>query len=322
MLATLLAAQPEHSFWLPPAASTFAPSTDGLFYFVLLLNVVSFIGVVGAMTYFVMKYKKRSDADRTHPIAGNHTLEIAWSAIPGIILIGVFAWGFQGFMHMSVAPENAEQINVTGQKWSWAFTYPNGGTDSALVVPVDEPIRLTMRSTDVLHSFFVPAFRVKRDVLPNRYTVLWFEPTEVGEYPIYCTEYCGFDHSQMISTVRVVSRSEYESYLSGLGGCGDDQTLEECGEQVYTRSACAGCHSLDGSSGIGPTFTGLYGSERVFVDGSSATADEDYLHQSIVDPASQVVEGYSPVMPGNYGQQLSEEQLTAVIAYIRSLGDQ
>jgi cytochrome c oxidase subunit 2 len=307
------------SFWLPEAASTFTKSHDALFYTILWLCVVFFIGIVSTMAYFAYRYRRLSARQKTSPIRGSHKLEIAWSAIPGVILVGIFVWGFVGFMDMTVPPANTTDIRVTGQKWSWSFQYPNGGVDSRLVVPVGEPIKLTMSSVDVLHSFYVPAFRVKRDVIPNRYTVIWFQSDVPGTYPVFCTEYCGTEHSQMITTVEVVTHDAYLAYLQDLGGCAEGETIEECGEGVYRRFACNTCHSVDGGSGIGPTFQGLYESTRNFEDGTSEVASEDYLRTSIVNPGIQVVEGYQNVMPGNYGQQMTEEQIGAVIAYIKSL---
>ena len=307
------------TFWMPEQASNFAASHDALFYFVFYLCLAFFVGIMGAMGYFMVKYKRRSENDVTSPIRGDHKLEIFWSAVPSVLLLVIFAWGFTGWMHLMVPPTDAMTVRVTGQKWSWAFQYPNGGTDSTLVVPVGEPVRLQMASVDVIHSFYVPAFRIKRDVLPNRYTVLWFESDVPGTYPVYCTEYCGTDHSRMLATVRVVSREEYESYLDGLGGCAEGQTLAECGEGVYRRAACAGCHSNNGNAGVGPTFQGLAGSQVPLADGSNVLADENYLRESILNPMAKIHQGFAPVMPGNYAQQLSEEQLNAVIAYIQSL---
>lgn len=308
------------SFWLPEAASTFTQDTDNLFRFILWLDVFFFFLVIGAMCYFAWAYRKRGDDDRTSPIRGNHKLELLWSGIPTILLVVIFAWGFKGFMHSAVAPDNAINIGITGQKWSWTMTYPNGGTDgNRLVVPVDEPVKLTMSSVDVLHSFFVPAFRVKRDVVPNRYTTLWFEATEIGSYPIYCTEYCGDLHSLMIGTVDVVSREQYEQYLSGLQGCADGQTLAECGEVQFTRNGCNACHAVvPDQTIVGPSLHGVFGSERAFTDGTTATADENYIRQSIVNPNGQIVEGFPAAMPVFAGR-LDDEQINALIAYIQSL---
>ena len=304
--------------WLPKGVSTFAPSTDGLWYFIYYLCVVFFIGIVGAMVYFGVKYKKRGDDDKTHPIKGHHKLEIIWSAVPGVLLIAVFAWGFVGYMNALVPPSNAIEINVSGQKWSWTFIYDNGGSGPELVVPVNEPVVLTMSSVDVLHSFYIPAFRVKRDVLPNRYTQIWFEATQEGSWPIFCTEYCGTNHSLMLSTVRVVSQEEYEEYLGTLTGCQDDQTLEECGEGVFANAGCAACHSVDGSPLIGPTLAGVFGREEQMTDGTTVTVDENYLRESIVDPGAQIVAGFDPVMP-TFSGLIDDEQMIALIEYLKSL---
>lgn len=319
MFAPFFAQGHQGTFWLPEAASTFAESHDGLFYFVYWLNVIFLVGIVATMTYFAWKYRRRGDDDRTSPIRGSHKIELIWSLGPSALLVVIFAWGFVGFMDMMTVPDNALNVRVTGQKWSWNFTYPNGGSTNELVVPVGEPVKLTMASTDVLHSFYIPAFRVKRDVLPNRYTVLWFQSDTPGEYPIFCTEYCGTEHSTMLATVRVVTQEAYNEFLGTLAGCPDGESLAECGATVYTRAGCNACHSVDGSRGVGPTFQGLYGAQRPIEGASPVEADETYLRESIINPAAKVVEGYPNVMPGNYGQSLDEEQLNALIAYIESL---
>lgn len=308
------------SFWLPEAASTFSQDTDNLFRFILWLDVFFFVLVIGVMVYFAWKYRMRGEDDRTSPIRGNHKLEVLWSLIPGILLVVIFAWGFKGFMHSSVPPQNALDIGITGQKWSWTMTYPNGGTDgNRLVVPVGQPVKLTMSSADVLHSFFVPAFRVKRDVVPNRYTTLWFEATELGSYPIYCTEYCGDLHASMVGTVDVVTQEAYDAYVDGLQGCAEGQTLAECGENQFVRNGCNACHAVVPDQVIvGPSLHGVFGRDRTFADGSTAVADENYIRQSIMNPNGQVVEGFPAAMPVFAGR-LDDEQMNALLAYIQSL---
>lgn len=322
MTMPLLAAGHNGSFWMPVQASTFAGETDAIFYFIYWLCVVFFIMIVGAIGYFAVKYKMKGPDDRTSPIRGNHQLEIIWSVIPSILLLVMFAWGFSAFMDQQRPPADAIDVSVTGQKWSWAMTYENGATEmNHLVVPVNQPVQLTMHSTDVLHSFFIPAFRVKRDVIPNRYTTIWFEATEIGAYHIFCTEYCGTSHSDMIGTVDVVTQEEYEEHLGSLGGCEEGQSLAECGEAVFTGSGCGACHSVVGTDVlIGPPLSGLFGSERNFEDGSVASADENYIRQSIMEPNSQVVQGFAPQMP-TFAGRIDDEQLTALIAYIRELGE-
>jgi cytochrome c oxidase subunit 2 len=321
MTMPLLAAGHNGSFWMPVQASTFAGEVDTIFYFIYWLCVAFFILIIGAVGYFAWAYRMKGPDDRTSPIRGNHRLEIIWSVIPSIPLVVMFAWGFSAFMDQQQAPADAIDIAITGQKWSWTMTYDNGGQDgNHLVIPVDQPVQLTMHSVDVLHSFFIPAFRVKRDVLPNRYTTIWFEATQVGTFHIFCTEYCGDLHSNMIGTVDVVSQQEYESYLGGLQGCADGESLADCGARVYTRNGCNACHSVTGDIIIGPSFLGLFGSERTFTDGTTTTADENYIRQSLMDPTSQVVQGFDPVMP-TFAGRIDDEQLTALNAYIRSLSE-
>jgi len=309
------------TFWMPEQASTFAPAVDALFYFIYWLCVIFFVLIIGATGYLAWKYRKRSDDDRTSPIRGNHKLELVWSLVPSVFLLVMFAWGFVGFMDQQIPPDDAMEVHITGQKWSWSMTYENGGQDgNHLVVPVNEPVKLIMSSVDVLHSFFVPAFRIKRDVIPNRYTTLWFEATQEGTFDIFCTEYCGANHSEMIGLVDVVSREEYEAYLETLQGCAEGESLADCGSRVFTQKGCNSCHSIDGSRVIGPTFSGLWGSERAFTDGTSQVADENYVRQSIMDPGGQIVEGYQAQMP-TFAGRIDDEELNALMAYIQSLAE-
>ena len=319
----MLTAFLNRAFWLPEQASTFASDIDGLFMFVYYLCIFFFIIIVGAMGYFAWKYRYQGEADvKTSPIRGNHKLEIFWSAVPGAILVVIFAWGFTGFMNASVPPGDALDVRIEGQKWSWTMTYENGGSDSnTLVVPVNQPVKLTMSSIDVLHSFYIPAFRIKRDVLPNRYTVLWFEATEVGEYRIFCTEYCGDRHSSMLGTVKVVEEEEYLAYIDSLGGCAEGETLADCGAREYVRQGCNACHSVDGSRVVGPSWLGIWNTERPMNDGTTELADENYMRESIMNPNAEIVEGYNANQMPTYAGRLEEEQLTAIIAYIQSLGE-
>lgn len=326
MMAGLLASSWNGTFWLPEAASTLAPMTDGLFHFIYWLCVLFFVIIVGAMGYFAWAFRYKGEADvKTSPIRGNHKLEIFWSVVPSILLVVIFAWGFKGFMYSAVPPADALNVRVVGQKWSWTMTYPNGGVEAnQLVVPVGTPVKLTMSSVDVLHSFFIPAFRVKRDVIPNRYTVLWFQSDEVGTHHIFCTEYCGDSHSEMIGTVRVVPMQEYLDHIESLGGCGADEDAEnfaDCGQRVSSNAGCVACHSSDGSRLVGPTWAGLWNAERPFTDGSSAVADENYLRESIMEPNAHIVEGYAPNQMPTYAGRLEEHELNMIIAYIESLAN-
>lgn len=321
-----LASGSNGTFWLPEQASTLAPMTDGLFYFIYWLCVFFFAIIIGAMGYFAWAYRYKGEAEvKTSPIRGNHKLEIFWSVVPSLLLVVMFAWGFKGFMYSTVPPADALDVRITGQKWSWTMTYENGGQEAnQLVVPVGTPVKLTMSSVDVLHSFYIPAFRVKRDVLPHRYTVLWFQADEVGTHHIFCTEYCGTDHSNMIGTVRVVTQEEYQEHIDSLGGCGADEDAEnfaDCGERVASTAGCIACHSVDGTQLVGPTWAGLWESERAFADGTSAVADANYIRASIMDPNSQIVEGYAPNQMPTYAGRLEEHELNMIIAYIESLAN-
>lgn len=321
MLASLLAWTSGASLWLPPKASTFAASHDGLFYFILWTCVISFAVVIGVMTWFGITYRRRKEGERTSSNRGHFGLEVAWSVVPSLFLIVIFVWGFKGFMTMQVPPAGALTINVTAETWLWRFTHPTGETSTEeLVIPVNRPVRLLMSSRDVIHSLYVPAFRAKRDVLPGRYTVLWFEATQEGTFPLYCTEYCGTNHSMMNVPVRVVSEEAYQQWLEEAGGPPDGLEMHEWGETLVRSQGCAACHSVDGSRGVGPSFLNLYGYEREFTDGTSRIADESYLRESILEPAALITVGYQNVMP-SYAGQLSDEQLFALIAYIQTLSD-
>jgi cytochrome c oxidase subunit 2 len=221
---------------------------------------------------------------------------------------------------MHVAPKDAIEIKATGQKWFWTFDYPNGANGvNELVVPVNQPVKLLLSSMDVIHSFFVPEFRVKMDALPNRYTVVWFEATDVGEYNIFCTEYCGTGHSEMLGNVKVLAEPEYEKWLAeSKVDIPEGMSLEEAGAKLYISRACNTCHSIDGSVGVAPSFKGIFGKTEYLTDGSSLTVDENYLRKSILNPQAQIVAGYAPVMP-TYQNVLSDRQIDALIAYLKSL---
>jgi cytochrome c oxidase subunit 2 len=318
MKTPLLADGSGATFWLPEAASTFAADHDYLYYLIFWISTFFFVVMMGAMAYFMVKYRRRKQGETTSDIHGNTRLEIAWSVLPTLILGVFFVLGFRGFIDTLTPPANTLNINVTGQQWSWSFTYPNGGNDSVLVVPVGKPVKLTMTSVDVIHSFYVPAFRAKRDVVPGRYTVLWFQSDKLGEYDVLCTEYCGTSHSLMLSKVKVVSQEEYDAHLKGLTGCQDGQSLAECGGVAFKRNGCNSCHSVDGSKIVGPSLKGVYGTEQPLADGSKVMADEQYIRESIMNPMAKIVAGYPAAMPVFAGR-INEEQMGALVEYIRSI---
>jgi cytochrome c oxidase subunit 2 len=298
---------------MPEGASTTSQNIDAIFYFILGLTTFFFVIMMGAMFLFVWRYRKKSAAQRTSPIEGHTRLEIAWSAIPTVFLVIIFAWGFVGWMDLNVPPDDTLDVYVTGQKWSWSYNYETEGVVGAteLVVPIRQPVKLIMSSMDVLHSFYVPAFRIKRDVLPKRYSVVWFEATREGEFQVFCAEYCGRDHSRMMSTVRVVSDEEFREWVASQKEIGGDPVT--VGAELYKARGCEGCHNGE----LGPDLAGIFGTVEECLDGE-VEVDEDYLRESILEPMARVVKGYNPVMPSFQGQ-LSDEQLFCLIAYIKSL---
>ena len=280
------------------------------------MSVVLFIGVVTTMLFFAYKYRRRDARERPAPVKENKIVEASWVIIPTILVLIVFAWGFRSYIHLSVAPPESYEIQVRAKKWLWEFEYPNGTvTTNQLHVPVDRPVRLNMSSEDVIHSFFVPVFRVKQDVLPNRYSSVWFEATKTGTYQVFCTEYCGTQHSGMLADVVVQTQQEFNEWLQSGGGA-EDLPPVEYGALLYEQQVCNTCHSIDGSRKVGPTFQGLYGKEHAMADGSTVVADEDYLRESILQPGAKIVEGYQNVIPASY-TGLNEQQLSALIAFIK-----
>lgn len=309
------------SLWLPEALSTLAPEIDGLFYFVTWASAILFFGVAGAIVYLAVRYRRRSEELVPEPVEPSKFIEISWIVVPTILVLIIFIWGFKVFIKQGVAPPDSYEIRVTGSQWKWDFEYPNGTiTTGELHVPVDRPVRLLMSSTDVLHSLFIPVFRVKLDVLPDRYTAVWFEATKQGEYDVFCTEYCGAGHAVMLAKVVVESQTDFRKWLE-TAGVDEDMPLPEYGEQLYTQQQCVACHSLDGSAGIGPTLQGLYGESEQLADGSTVEVDDNYLRESILDPGAQIVAGYQNVMPAAYSS-LNERQVNALIEFIKTQSPQ
>ena len=308
------------TFFMPGAASTIAQDVDAVYYFVYWVCVFFFLLIIGLMVLFVIRYRRRSEHDTTPHISHHTLLEVAWSTLPVFLLAAMFVWGFDIYMRTRVAPADAMEVNVTAQKWSWSFEYPNGLISPVLGIPVNTPVRLLMNSQDVLHSFYVPNFRQKMDVIPNRYTTTWFEANTTGVFPIFCTEYCGDGHSAMLSRVHVMEQADYEEWLNKGGMFVDiDQIpLEDYGEILYTSQLCNTCHSSDGTRLNGPTFQNLFGRTEQLTDGSSVVVDENYIRESLMQPNAKVVATYQPIMPTFQGR-LDDRQISALIAYIKSL---
>ena len=308
------------SVWLPEQASTFANSVDWAFNLYLWISVAFFAIIVVLIAYFVVKYaRKRPDQLATAQIVHNTFLETTWTAIPLIIVMALFVVGMKGYWNMRVAPSNAMQVDVTGRKWAWSFDYPKEGVSTdTLVVPVHQPVRLRMTSTDVIHSFFIPAFRTKADVIPGRYHSLWFEATKTGVFQVFCTQYCGTNHSYMWTAVKVVTPDGFQAWVAAAADPSKGKTPAEFGEILYSQKGCVACHTVDGSTGIGPTWKGIWGISVPLEDGRSVTVDEAYVKKSMNEPATDVVKGFQPIMPPFQGV-LSDKEEDALVAYIQSL---
>jgi len=316
--ATLAAATDgEGGFWLPAKSSTVAARVDFVWDFILWISVFFFVLITVLMAVFLVRYRGRRGRGVDSTVDHNTALELTWTIIPTLIVVAIFWFGFEAYLDMATPPTNAFQVNVTGQKWKWLFTYPNGHVDEELHVPVGTDVVLTMTSEDVIHSFYVPAFRTKKDVVPGRYTKLWFNAKAPGEYQVFCTEYCGTDHSKMLAKVVVHEPGGYETWMADASNIHGKYTPVEAGEILYKRFGCNACHSLDGANGIGPTWKGAFGKQEVMRDGTRVDVDENYIRESILEPQAKVVAGYDPVMP-TYKGRLKDQDLTAIIEFIKS----
>src|SRR6185437_195003 len=265
--------------------------------------------------FFCIRYHHGHPADRSGREAGDLGVELTWTLVPFAMFVAVFVWSLFLFANARTPPADAHTLYVVAKQWMWKVQHPTGQREiNTLHVPIGEPIRLTMTSQDVIHSFFIPAFRVKQDVLPGRYTQLWFTATRLGTYPLTCTEYCGLDHSKMGGVVIVLSRAEFANWLRLHS---TQLSMAARGAGVFRRSGCGGCHGAD-STVHAPSLSGVYGRPVHLADGSTVMADERYLHDSIVLPNKQVVAGYPAVMP-SFAGQLNEEDLLALIAYLKSI---
>lgn len=313
----VLAQQQGASFWMPVQGSSVAPMVDKTFYFIFWISVFFFVLISVLMVGFVIKYRAK-DGQKPAKDALNHHLglELTWTLIPLALVVAIFWVTFTTYMEMTTAPVDALQINVTGQKWKWMFDYSTKSGEPELIVPVNKPVKLRMRSEDVIHSLFIPAFRVKQDVVPGRYTYIWFEATEEGVYWIFCTEFCGTGHSEMIAKVRVVTLEEFESWLGTPESIGE-RTPAEAGEQMFARYGCNQCHSVDGVASTGPTMLDAYNSERKLADGSTVLMDENYIRESLLDPGLKVRQGFQAVMPTFQGK-LTEDKIDWLIAYLKT----
>jgi cytochrome c oxidase subunit 2 len=300
---------------LPERASSIAGEVDALFFFIVAVTVFFTVAVSIAAVYFAVKYRRRSDADRPAEIHGSLLLELTWTLIPLGIVVVMFVWGAKVFFHMNRPPDDAMTVSVVGKRWMWKLQHPTGQREiNELHVPLGRAVKLVITSEDTIHSFFVPAFRIKKDAVPGRYNVAWFRATRTGTFHLFCAEYCGTEHSKMIGKVVVL---EPEAYQTWLAGGPPPESPVAAGEKLFTELNCITCHRPD-SAGRGPLLEGIFGRPVKLASGDTVVADEAYVRESIVNPAARVVAGYQPVMPTYLGQ-VSEEQLISLVAYIQSL---
>jgi cytochrome c oxidase subunit 2 len=307
------------AFW-PELASAFAWKVDAVYIFIILVTVLVSLGVYAAIVAFVIKYKRKSEDEIPEQIEGNLPLEILWSVLPlGLVLV-MFGWGVVVFFDLSTPPAEAINFSVVGKQWMWKVQHPSGKREiNELHVPTGQLVKLTITSEDVLHSFYIPAFRTKMDAVPGRYTTSWFEPTKPGEYHIFCAEYCGTKHSMMIGRVVVMDPPQYEQWLKhgGAASVNTGETAEVAGARLFQEQRCVTCHQTNGI--MAPVLQGLFGKEVKLADGQTAKVDEAYIRESILNPTAKVVAGYQPNMPTFQGQ-VTEDAILQLIAYIKSLG--
>jgi cytochrome c oxidase subunit 2 len=313
-----LLGQASDSFWLPPPDSTTAGTVDRAFYFILWVSVFFFVLIAVLMIVFLVRYRQRPGVEPGRSPSHNTPLEVTWTVIPLLLVIVIFYVGFTGYMDMRLPPREAYEIQVVAQKWQWIFKYPTGHVDQELHVPVDQAVRLVMQSKDVIHSLFIPDFRVKMDVVPGRYTKTWFRATEPGQHLLLCTEYCGTGHSDMSATVIVHKPGEFERWLADADKFMEDLPPAERGEILYRRRGCQGCHSIDGTAKTGPSFKGIFGETHNFSNAPPTVVDENYLRESILEPSAKIREGYSDKM-NSYKGQISDEEISDLIEFVKSL---
>ena len=319
-------------FWMPEVASDFAEHVDALFVFILVLSVFFFALLMWLTGYFAWKYRASPTNTRSSPMAHNFKLEFLWSAIPTVLLVVIFAWGFRDFTMLSTMPADTLEVRVVGQKWNWTVSYPKldrectstadatGAANLDFYLPVDRPFSVQMSSNDVLHSFWIPAFRVKRDVLPNRYTGFTVTPTRPGIYPVFCAEYCGDNHSQMRATVHVLSAEEWQKEFIDSDKCKLDPKAPDYKPKLFSKFGCNSCHGVAADQGVivGPNLHGLFGKTENTNKGPLAV-DENYLRESIEYPEKVIVDGFAGKAMPSFRGRVTEEQLAALIDYIKSL---
>lgn len=294
-----------------------AGNVDALYIFMLLICGAMTVLISMAVIVFAVKYRKRR-GHHAHQVEGSHVLEITWSVIPMGFFLIFFSWGAVIYFQERTPPRDAMEVYSVAKQWMWKFEHPEGAREiNALHVPTDRDVKIIMTSQDVIHSFFVPAFRIKQDVLPGRYTIAWFRATKPGTYHLFCAEYCGTQHSGMIGEVVVMEPAQYEAWLTGGA---TNAPLAVTGQKLFSELGCSTCHRSD-VQGRGPNLAGIFGKKVLLDDGRTLTADENYVRESILTPGSKIVSGFKPIMPTFQGI-ISDDQLNALVAYVKSMTQQ
>lgn len=303
--------------FLPEAASTLARRVDALYLYLVAVTIFFSVLITGVIIYFVIKYRRRMAYEIPRPIAGSIKLETMWTVIPFFIAMTMFVWGASVYFAQYRPPSSAMEIYVVGKQWMWKFQHSTGQREiNELHVPVGRKVKLIMATEDVIHDLFVPAFRIKADVVPGKYVTEWFEATKPGRYHLFCAEYCGMNHSGMGGWVIVMEPTDFDNWLSGNA---NQQSAASAGQQLYQSMGCASCHGANAEGGRGPALQGVFNSQTQLNNGQVVKADENYLRESIINPQAKIVSGFGPIMPSFQGQ-VTEEQLLQLTAYIRSLG--
>ncbi|MFG0266469.1 MAG: c-type cytochrome [Rhodopirellula sp. JB055] len=340
-------------FWFPTQGSSFAEEVDWVYDLILYISLAFFVPMMAFMVWCLFKYIKARGTKAESQLSHHTTLELTWSIGPSVLLVWMFVQGSISFLDMRTPPEGSYDIGLQAFKWGWTMDYGNGTFHPELHIVKDEPTKLSMRSTDVIHSVFIPAFRAKKDVVPGRYNYMWFKPTVASEkisdeelaklkkqsegtswdydkhqvtpegytfFDLYCAEYCGTNHSEMQTAVVVhETQADLDAWIKANSSRGD-VSMEEWGALLYARRGCSGCHSVDGSKLVGPSFKDLFGSQHGLTTGENQVVDENYVRESILAPKAKVVAGYQPVMP-SYKGQLSDDDIASIIAYLKSISE-
>lgn len=298
----------------PMRLMTTTDAIDPVFMFIFGACLVLLIGITAAMLFFVVRYHRSRAPEATSNTEGNLWLEIIWTALPSLLVLTMFYYGWSGYLSLRNVPAGAMEVTATARQWSWSFSYPNGTTSPKLYVPVGTPVKVNLVSQDVIHGFFLPAFRVKRDVVPGMKNYAWFVASKTGSYDLFCSQYCGTEHSAMITTVEALPTAEFTAWLNQV-----HEDKEHRGHEILEKYGCLGCHSEDGTTKVGPSFKGIWGRHATVLTNNverNITVDEAYVRRHILEPKADVVKGFPAIMPPF---SLKEEELKAVLEYLKGL---